>query len=382
MVSDGLRCRVLGWVSMLVVCGPLACGADTSGPAGRDARSPLLPVSGSVLVTIPGSGASCAAISQRAQSRRAAADIIIAVDNSGSMSEEIGFVREQLQAFSQAVAADGVDVRIILISAPRTPPDVDDDDDERDSDDASDEDDDNGICLAPPLGSGSCPLDSRGLGYLHVPQAVKSHDALNQFIDTFARWRDQLRPEASKTFIVVSDDDAQSAANDSALAFQRSVADLPGGLFARWSFSGIYCFSRCPASAAVGSVYAQLVQDTRGVAGDLCQQNFTPVFAALADAVVAGAGLDCAWDIPAPPIGQTFVRDQVNVQYTTRNGSQVPFLQFRSAAACGTESGWYYDDALRPSRIIACPVACAALQNDRQASIDVLFGCDTQFAPD
>jgi hypothetical protein len=315
----------------------------------------------------------CAAISQQAQNQRKPADIIFAVDNSGSMDEEIVFVRERLNSFSQQIVSSGIDARIILISAPLNPmqqpqnPFDDDDDDE-----------DNGICIAAPLGSGMCPQDSNAPRYFHVPVEVGSHDALDLFVETFAQYQGQLRPNATKTFVVVTDDNARS----SAATFTQSLMGLPSGLFATWSFSGIYCFSECPEAAEIGTVYETVVQQTKGVSGDLCLQDFAPVFDALAKAVVSASGLDCAWSIPPAPAGQTFDRDQVNVQYTTQGTAPHALLQVSNQAACGIRSGWYYDDSNQPTRILACPATCAELQNDLQAKVDVLFGCDTVIAPD
>jgi hypothetical protein len=317
-------------------------------------------------------GGSCAAISQQATNQRRPADIVMAVDNSGSMDEEIVFVRERLNAFSQQIVDSGVDVRIILISAAmRGEPGQN-----------LGSDDENGICIAAPLGSGACPADSQPPRYTHIAREVGSEDALNLFIETFPEWQGQLRPNATKTFVVVTDDDAGDGPNDSADAFAMSVAGLPGGLFPEWTFSGIYCFDECEDAAAIGQVYIDLVARTQGVGGDLCLQDFTPVFDALAKAVVEGSGLDCAWPIPTPPPGQTFDRDKVNVRYTTPGAPAADLLQVSNAGACASHTAWYYDDPTQPTRILACPQSCTALQGDLDARIDVLFGCATQVLPE
>lgn len=362
--------------------GGTANGSITKVPAGSSTPAGRTPVA---------SDDSCAAISERAQNERKPADIIIAVDNSGSMDEEIVFVREQLNAFSQQIIAAGVDARIILISAPIQAPGAtmpanwfDDDDDQ-----------DNGICIAAPLGSGSCPDDTNLPRYFHVPEEVGSHDALDMFISTYPRWQAHLRPNASKTFLVVTDDDAEdrdddndegagntAAPRDMAAWFTEQVGALPGGQFPSFTFSGIYCFSECPEAAAVGTVYEQLVQRTMGIKGDLCEQNFAPVFDALAEAVVSTSGLECSWAIPAAPSGETFDRDRVNVQYSLSRGAAQSLLQVANAAACAGRSGWHYDDAGKPTRIVACANTCAELQQDPAAQVDVLFGCSTQQAPE
>jgi len=373
--------RVVAAASVVAL---LACGADdptfqrTPGNAPSGVLLPSSTAQPAIVQARAGATApACAAISQQARNQRTPADIIIAVDNSGSMTAEIGFVRERLNAFSQQIVDSGVDVRIILISAPHSPPAAarrgGDDDDESDEDEQ-----DNGLCIAPPLGSGSCPLDSQLERYQHVAREVSSHDALKLITDTFPEWSARLRRGSNKMFVVVTDDDA----NDTALGFSQRVASLPGLLFERWSFSGIYCFGRCREAAAVGKVYDALVQQTHGVAGDLCQQDFAPVFDALARSVVEASGLACAWDIPAPPVGLSFDRGQVNVQYSGAVTPPTALLQVSSAARCGAAGGWYYDDVLDPQRILVCPASCAALQSDRAAAIEVLFGCDTQQAPE
>jgi hypothetical protein len=350
---------------------PNDAGAQ-AGSGGAQGPVVILPVSGSSSQPLSDAGAeNCAAVSQRAMNQRMPADIIIAVDNSGSMDDEIGFVRDNLNAFSQRIVDSGIDVHIILVSAAAG---------ERNRDLDIDIDEDTGICVAPPLGSGACPLDSMPPRYTHIAREVGSNDALDMFIATFPEWSAQLRPNASKTFVVVSDDNADRGPNNSAAGFEASVAALPGGLFERWSFSGIYCFSDCPDSAEIGQVYADLVMSKMGVAGDLCLQDFKPVFDRLAEAVVEGAGLDCEWPIPEAPVGQTFDRDKVNVRYTSM-AAATDLQQFPSAADCGMREGWYYDDANAPTRILACPQSCSALQVQTEASVEVLFGCETMVAP-
>jgi hypothetical protein len=145
---------------------------------------------------------------------------------------------------------------------------------------------------------------------------------------------------------------------------------------------GIYCFSQCPDAAEIGTVYNDLVKQTMGVAGDLCLQDFAPVFDTLAKAVISASGIECTWNIPPAPAGQTFNRQQVNVQYAKQGTAAQSVGQVSGQAACGMRSGWYYDDATNPTRILVCPATCGDLQNDPQAKLDVLFGCDTQLAPE
>ncbi len=374
----------------LLTSGLAACSADSTpepdrgggganGFGNSDGRAGRQGSGSSDVVPI---GDGCAAISQTAVNRLQPADIIIAIDNSGSMDEEIVFVREQMNAFSQQIIDSGVDVRIIVISAPLSADGSAPIDAGADSDGDSDEQE-NGVCIDAPLGSGACPSDSHAPRYLHVPVEVSSNDALNLFVETFPEWRSQLRPNATKTFVVVTDDDATDEPNDSAAAFTSAVSGLDAMLFEGWSFSGIYCFSECPEAAEIGQVYMDLVAQTGGVSGDLCLQDFAPVFDALAQAVIGASGVDCEWAIPPPPAGQTFDTGRVNVQYTPSSSTTpIPVFYVPSLADCSGDGGWFYDDRANPTQVRVCPSTCARLENDPETKLDVLFGCETSAGPD
>lgn len=163
--------------------------------------------------------------------------------------------------------------------------------------------------------------------------------------------------------------------NDSAASFTAAVAALDPALFERWTFSGIYCFSECPEAAEIGRIYMDLVAQTGGVSGDLCLQDFEPVFDALAQAVIGASSVDCQWDIPPPPAGQTFDIGRVNVQYTPSTGTAPePVFYVPSASECGPDGGWFYDDRVNPTQLLACPSTCALLEDNPETQLDVLFG--------
>src|SRR6185312_769788 len=98
-------------------------------------------------------------------------------------------------------------------------------------------------------------------------------------------------------------------------------------------------------------------------------------------AVIEASGLACAWDIPAAAAGRSFDRTKVNVQYTV-GGAAASLLQVPTQASCADRAAWYYDDTFEPKQILACPAACAVLQTDASARVDVIFGCESQLAPE
>jgi hypothetical protein len=293
------------------------------------------------------------------------ADIIFAIDSSTSMDEEIGFVQTNMNTFSQQISASGIDVHVILIA---------------------NETGQRPVCIGAPLGSGTCPGDSKAPNYVHVPVGVGSHDALDQIIDTYPMYQQYLRPEATKSFVVITDDDAPVQGGmgggmapriTTAQAFVDEVAALDATLFKEWTMNGVYCFTECAGTAAaVGQVYIDLVARTMGVGGDLCLQDFQPVFDRLAKQIITNAGstIACEWDLPAAPTGQSFSRDLVKVDRSTSAGT-TPLSQVATEAECAA-GGWHLDNLLNPTKIVACPNTCMEMQNQSGGKIDVSFGCE------
>jgi hypothetical protein len=313
---------------------------------------------------MPPADAACAAVTQEAEITKQPADIIWALDNSGSMTTEAQAVQNNMNIFAQQIIASGIDVHVVILSAPQTiilgiPIG-------------------NGVCVAAPLGSGQCPADSLAPKYLHLPVTVGSWDALNLLTSHYGEYKAMLRPNASKTFVVVTDDEATAAPNNSPAAFTAAVNALDPVLFAKWTFSGVYCSMACANCSAVGNVYEQLKQQTGGVSGDMCTTDFAPVFKALAQAVITGSKLSCEWAIPPPPVGQMFDPKLVNVIYTPNGSAPRDLFNVPSATDCAAQGGWFYDDNAKPTKVLACPATCTEIQADLKAKIAVAFGCKTK----
>jgi hypothetical protein len=89
--------------------------------------------------------------------------------------------------------------------------------------------------------------------------------------------------------------------------------------------------------------------------------------------------LECEWEIPPPPEGERFDRDLVNVQFspTASDTDTVIIGRVDTSESCSNGPGWYYDNPSDPTRIIACPETCTAIQTAERAKVDILFGCQT-----
>jgi hypothetical protein len=311
------------------------------------------------------------------------------------MTEEAAAVQSNMNAFSAQIEASGIDVHVILVSSPLAAagmgtcvdptgiacifvPGLNADG--------------NGICLDPPLGAaGACPSkdDSNpATGYLHVLHAVASNDALNVLQSTFSSWQSMLRPDAVKTFIVVTDDEVRG--NPTGDEFVTWVNSQPIFTSAKWRFSGVFCATNGANCSNVGATYSKLVSQTQGVAGDLAlfgsgqvDAQFKAVTDSLADAIVRDAvPVDCAWKIPSPGDGKAVNPKQVNVHYTNTAGATQTIYQVNDAPTCTSDVlNWYYDDPTQPTQVKACPETCKIIQADQKARIDVLFGCDPERPP-
>jgi hypothetical protein len=85
--------------------------------------------------------------------------------------------------------------------------------------------------------------------------------------------------------------------------------------------------------------------------------------------------LPCTWAIPSSPNGQMFDQNKVNIQLTSGD-KMTTFVRVDSEAACRSD-GWHFDDASKPTSLIACPAACAQIDAASDAKLDVLLGCAT-----
>jgi hypothetical protein len=321
-----------------------------------------------------GSGDDCVAAGAEAEVGRQGADIVWIVDNSCSMAVEAVAVQTNMNRFAMTLVDRGIDVNLVLISSANTSYQMNA---------ACPPDDlvcaitnlvgaftDFGVCIGAPFGSGMCPNDSKPPNFLHLPLPVGSTNGLQMAIDLYPMYSHMMRPNTSKHFAIVTDDNSDVSAAD----FTARVAALDPTLFAQWRYHGIFAFSQCPDAAEVSAVHQELVTQTGGVAGDLCTQMFDPVFDELAMDVVTKAAVACDWPIPPPPAGQTLDRDKINVNFTQPDGTVVALGRIPQGEECNDREGWHYDDDAAPTTVISCPASCQRFQATG-GRVDVLFGC-------
>ena len=363
--------------------------SGTSGAAGTFILPPPRPVGG-------GLDAACQAVVQQAEKIAGGkADIIFVLDNSGSMTEEAIAVQNNMNTFSNQITASGIDAHVVVISS--GPPGGQAATCTNPLDLAcwaaliSAWGGSNGVCVEPPLGKqGACPAgdDTNLPNYMHWRQEVGSNDALAIIQSTFGNWQAMLRPDAAKTFVVVTDDENNPAPTGP--EFASWVNSQPVFQSAVWRFSGVYCVTDGANCAARGPTYDALVAQTGGIAGDMASfasgqvdAQFKTVFDTLARAIVQDAvPVDCEWLIPPPPDGEALDPNAVNVHFTGSSGQTQVIYGVNTPAECTDQyGGWYYDDAAHPTRVVACPQSCQAMQADLNARVEVLFGCAREIVP-
>ncbi|HWZ92390.1 MAG TPA: hypothetical protein VNW92_26175 [Polyangiaceae bacterium] len=383
-----------------------AAGSTSSGPVGGSSSGGADSINTSNGGGIGGSssnpnGNTCAVTSAAATLVKEPVDIILVLDNSGSMADELQAVEDNINhKFATILQQSGVDYRVILLSRHR-----------RDVRAASGESS-TSICVTAPLsGLAACPapLPVFSDHFFQYSIKIESTDSLDQIIATYnlrdqkfdltqIGWSEWLRPGAKKVFLEMTDDNAALSVDS---FMQKLTALVPAQFgtdpvhpnFVFHSIIGIQqkspvaapyqpdepiqmatCTGGGDTVANAGVAYQDLSKRTGGLRFPICEfASYDTVFSTIADDVVVKAQLACDFDIPPPPAGQALDLSKVAVAYT-RGGASAPaqFGQAATSAACQKDA-FYIEN----NHIYLCPDTCAAVRADGSAMVDVLFTCQS-----
>jgi hypothetical protein len=379
-----------------------------------------------------GQGGSCVDLVFEGEQIIKPADIIIVIDNSGSMSQEINSVEQNINVnFAQILAASQVDYQVIMVTNHGTGS--------------------YDVCIGPPLsGTTNCsgpPIEIPGQFY-HYDVDIQSWDAPCSLLDTLYGsaaggrpaqaasnpnglynngYNAFLRTEAVKIFLAITDDrvnctcpgtycpspalsgttlndnndtsgSSTGQAANMAVTFDQKLLGLAPAQFGsvaerNYIFHSIigvdkkanpsdpyqafepFQATKCVTDAVnVGPGYQWLSKGTGGLRFPICQYaSFDAVFQEIAAGVVEGAAVPCEFVIPDPGNGQTLDLATLRVEYTP-GGTGTPqlFDPVASSAACGLNDAAFYieDDVIH-----LCPEACKKVTADQNAGVKVIAQC-------
>ena len=332
-------------------------------------------------------------------------DIIISIDNSGSMGEEIQGVQDNINVnFVQIIEAAGLDYRVIMVA--------------RHGSLGSES-----VCIEAPLSGipmGGCanpppaPVHNPPIFY-HYSTEIASHDMWcellaeypNSASDSFGEngWGQWLRVDAVKTFIAISDDGIScgpyndgnqvNAAIAEAADFDAALLALDPAQFGdvnnrRYSYFSIVGMgfnnpptdpyppmhpiltSECPSAADPGTGHQALSVLTGALRFPLCDtSSYDAVFSGIAQSVIAGSPVSCELPLPVAPDNQLIDPASLVITYTPGGmGNPIILQQVMGPQDCVAEA--YY---IANEIIYLCPETCALVQGDFDAQIDMEYGC-------
>lgn len=365
----------------------------------------------------------CAVATVQATLKKDPVDIILTLDNSGSMHDELQAVEDNInKSFAAILEAGGVDYRLILLSRHRKAA-------RANSGESSTsicvEAPLSGVPMCPPLGSDlKVPKPIFGPRFFQFNDKIESTTALWRIVNNYDTpdispnastntglallgWSAWLRPNAKKVFLVMTDDDPATDGNISTVdAFvQQLTAKAPelGTYNAQdpqlsvlnfvWhSIIGIpeknpvtapylpsepvklgTCTGNGDGVENAGPTYQDLSKRTGGLRFPICQfTGYDVVFQKIADDVVSKT-LSCDFDIPAPPAGEMLDLNKVAVIYTKGDGSgDVKFGQVLTPDQCDMSTFYIQDN-----RVHLCPIPCGTIQSDGKSSVQVSFECQS-----
>jgi hypothetical protein len=356
--------------------------------------------------------AGCASQSAEATLTKKPVDIIVVIDNSGSMTQEIVGVQDNInQNFASIIEASGLDYRVIMVT--------------RHGKATSGQ----SVCVEAPLSgipAGGCatppsqPVNNPPKFY-HYSTEIASRDSWCKILSTFnvpdefnlapTGWQEWLRPDSFKTFIEITDDgvgcsyngksyqDSNNATNGptTAAAFDTDLLALSPANFGdanarNYRFYSIVAMdfnnpatkpyeptdplitAKCPTAANNGTGHQALSILTGALRFPICDTtSYDVVFQAIAEGVISGAKVSCEFAVPDPPPGKTIDLKTVQVRWT-HGGSMAltTFDQVADLASCAP--GKFYIEGGKTIKL--CPETCDAVQMDDDAKIDVVFGCE------
>jgi hypothetical protein len=335
-------------------------------------------------------------------------DIIVIVDNSASMAQELAATETNInESFAAILRDSALDYRVIALSLHRRFPRT-------------------GfgqsatmLCVQKPLsGLDNCESAAEPVfsdRFFQYSTRIESDDSFDVLLDTYAPpfderredefglaplgWSEWLRPGIKKVFLELSDDNEDMPAADfiralTALSPEHFGADAEQPGFVFHSIVGIgekvpqtepyqasepvqtsACVKDGLTLRSVGETYQELSRLTGGLRFPICLSSlYDVVFREIAGKVIAQSNIACEFPVPTPPAGRSLDLDRVSISIDHEVTAAAPTVlgQARLGAECGGDAFFIQD-----GRIQLCPEVCSAVRGEEGARVNVLFGCES-----
>lgn len=204
------------------------------------------------------------------------------------------------------------------------------------------------------------------------PPMLGEGTPISAALDGALRWAAEQRtktPTENAAVALVTDGQASGCETDNA-----TIAALASAAFAA---NGTRTYAIGLTGALVEDLDA--IAEAGGTEKAIFVADGADAQQALLDALAAirGSVLDCDLPMPEPQAGMKVDPTKVNVNLTNGAGVKSTLAQVPDQAACGSLSGWYYDNPAMPTRIVLCPATCMAVSTDALAMLQILLGCST-----
>ncbi|MFO0680044.1 MAG: vWA domain-containing protein [Polyangiaceae bacterium] len=307
-----------------------------------------------------GGDGTCAATTVSAT--KPAVDIVFAIDQSGSMDNEIAKVKANINAFAQKIGTSGLDYQVIMIATKAG---------------------ENGICVPEPLAGPACA--DNGSKFHQVDRRVDSHNAMPVIVDSYDHaWKQWARKDALKAIVVITDDESNASAELFDLAMVTKADGMFGTAGARKYVYNAICgwkegtpvpgSTKCAGTADAGKIHQQAAVMTGGLVESLCKDDYAAVLDNVAKKV--GDRLACEFAMPVASGTQTVDPTKIAVKLTAGGAAEKLLTQVTDASKCAqVPDAWFYDDNTKPTRIQLCPTTCDTASKEKSAKVDVALGC-------
>lgn len=276
----------------------------------------------------------CAAIEKSTPAGKTAVDVIVVIDTSGSMLDEVLKVQANISKFMTDFAAAPADTRVVMVTN------------------------------ADPAGPG---VDRAR--YRFVPAEVGSGLLYTTLGFVYATFADFLRPNAFTHLVMISDADDFVPGP----IFQDSMKMTLGHDFVLHSVvSEAGPLGGCALGNVPGGNYSSVAKATGGIDISICTEDWSTVFAELQKAVVEAVPLPCDYPLTEAK-GKDFDPLKLQFQHTPEGGKATEFPKAASKEQCRDNTGWYYDDGSDPKNLHLCPRACEAVRTG--GKVEIVLGC-------